>query len=134
MSLTKKQEDFCKGIVSGLNGREAYQAVYKSNSDNAAYIEACKLLKRDDIKTYIQTLKEPIETRYQASIMSERDRKKQILWDIITSQDEKTENKLRAIDILNKMDLDYIEQQITESKDILPDLNTEQLTDLLKVV
>ena len=133
--LTVKQEKFCKGIVDGLSAYEAYKNAYNHNgTSQTAYTEAGKLLLRDDIQNYIKTLQKPITEAYKVTTITERERKKQILWDIITSTDEKTENKLRAIDILNKMDLDYIEQQITENKDILPDLNTEQLTDLLKVV
>lgn len=131
--LTKKQEDFCKAIVNGLNGKQAYQSVYNSTSDNAAYIEACKLLKRDDIQAYIETLKKPIEIRFQAAKMSESDRIKDNLWSIINDINEKTENKIRAMDILNRMNQAYTDTATDNNRsDTLENIDSNQLLELIK--
>lgn len=74
--LTSKQEQFCKNIVSGMTKQEAYLSAYDSTSKTSASIEATKLLKREDITSYIQTLKKPIINVFENECISAR--KKQL--------------------------------------------------------
>ena len=106
MALTPKQEKFCQCIVSGMSGKESYQTAYNSTSDNSAMIESTKLLARDDIQEKITALRKPLETVAQTQAISEREKKRAVLWDIIQSGDDNA--KCRALDILNKMDMEYI--------------------------
>lgn len=132
--LTQKQETFCQCIVDGMTGKDAYKTAYNSNCGaNTAYTEACKLLSRDDIKNYINSLRMPLEIAYKANILSESDRIKQCLWDIINNPDEKTENQIRAMDILNRMNQAYTDSS-TDSKqeNDLTNIDSNQLIELIK--
>lgn len=103
--LTEKQKEFCHEYVRNSgNGTQAYLHAYNSNSENSAKIEASKLLRRDDVTEYIQALTKPTQNR----IINEREKKRQWLWDIIESPSVSESDKLRAMDILNKMDAEYI--------------------------
>ena len=134
--LTPKMVKFCEGIVSGMMPVDAYKNAYNAKNMKEQVIrnEANKLMQRNDITEYVEKLRIPLQNHARNVGISEREAKKAILWDIIHDADEKTENRLRAIDILNRMDQDYLEQQIAESKDKLQDLDTDQLKSLLRAV
>lgn len=134
--LTPKMIKFCEGVASGMMPVDAYRNAYdaKNMKDNTCRREAWILMQREDITEYVENLRKPIQNHQKNVAISERERKKAILWEIIEDMEEKTENRLRAIDILNRMDQDYLEQQIAESKDKLQDLDTDQLRTILKAV
>ena len=103
MALTEKMKNFCREyFTNGGNGTQAYLIAYDGNSETAASIESSKLLSRDDIQEYLATLNKPLERK----AISERERKRQVLWNIIENGDNN--DKCRALDILNKMDAEYI--------------------------
>ena len=133
--LSIKQKTFCENIVAGLNGKEAYIAAYNSKgSAQNAYNEASKLLSRDDITEYINRLRKPLETQIKGNLLAEREEKKRILWDIVKNPEEKTENQLRAIDILNRMDQDYLDKTDDDQKqDILDNIDDKALKDLINI-
>ena len=55
MTMTEKQKIFCDEYLIDLNGTRAYKAAYPNiKSDNAAAVRANKLLKKKEIKEYIQ--------------------------------------------------------------------------------
>ena len=128
MALTPKQEKFCQCIVSGMSGKDSYMTAYNCNSDNTAYQESYVLLQREDIKEYITALKKPIEKQ----VISERQKKRQWLWDIIEDPSISESDRLRAMDILNKMDSEYINHTITEEhKTNISGLDTDTLKKLI---
>lgn len=129
MSLTPKQQKFCQCIVSGMSGKDSYLTAYNGNSDAVAYTESYTLLQRDDIKEYINTLKKPIEKQ----VISERQKKRQWLWDMIENPSIGESDRLRAMDILNKMDSEYIQttHNINESKTNISALDTDTLKQLI---
>ena len=51
-----KQEKFCKVYAVSGNGKSAYEAVYTKASVQTCTVNASKLLKREDIKLYIEKL------------------------------------------------------------------------------
>lgn len=105
--LTEKQKSFCREYFSnGGNGTRAYLFAYDSQSEAAASIESSKLLKRDEIVEYLATLNKPMETK----AINEREKKRAICWERIeycTSIGDDA-GAARWMDILNKMDLEYI--------------------------
>ena len=105
--LTEKQKSFCREYFSnGGNGTQAYLFAYDSKSDTSAAIEASRLLSRDDIREYINTLNKPKEQQ----AINEREKKRAICWERIeycTSIGDDT-GAARWMDILNKMDSEYI--------------------------
>ena len=129
MALTPKQEKFCQCIVSGMSGKDSYITAYDCNSDNTAYQESYILLQREDIKEYIATLKKPIEEK----VISEREKKRAWLWDMINNAANDSD-KIRAMDILNKMDSEYINiQRIEKDETPISELDTNKLIELTKI-
>lgn len=130
--LTEKQKNFCREYVrNNGNGTQAYLAAYNSKSDTSAAIESSKLLRRDDITEYIATLNKPMENRIQ----SEREKKRFIIWDrieqcIIAGDDGAI---ARYMDILNKMDAEYININ-KHIDDTTPDISNIDTSTLLRLV
>lgn len=129
MSLTPKQQKFCQCIVSGMSGKDSYMTAYNCNSDHTAYQESYILLQREDIKEYIATLKKPIEKQ----VISDRQKKRKFLWDVINDEKQSMNDRLRATDLLNKMDSEYIQttHNINESKTNISGLDTDTLKQLI---
>ena len=129
MALTPKQEKFCQCIVSGMSGKDSYMTAYNCNSNNTAYQESYILLQREDIKEYIAALKKPIEKQ----VISERQKKRQWLWDMIENPSISESDRLRAMDILNKIDSEYIQttHNINDSKTNISGLDTDTLKQLI---
>ena len=103
MALTEKMKVFAREYYkNGGNGTEAYLIAYDTINRVTASREAHELLKRQDINEYIKALNIPQENK----AISEREKKRAVLWDIINNGDYA--DKCRAMDILNKMDAEYI--------------------------
>lgn len=130
MALTEKQKAFCREYFSnGGNGTQAYLTAYDSNSEQSAAIESSRLLVREDIQEYLNTLNKPLEKK----AISERERKRAVLWEIIQNGDNN--DKCRAMDILNKMDAEYINvnHNITEQKTDISSIDLDKLKQLAGV-
>ena len=129
--LTPKQEKFCQCIVSGMSGKDSYITAYENKSnDNTAYKEAMKLLDREDIQTRIKDLRKPLELQAKTQALTEREKKRAVLWEIINTGDNN--DKCRAMDILNKMDAEYINVNVNknDSTTDLTNLDTSVLKTL----
>jgi phage terminase small subunit len=130
MALTEKMKSFCREYVAnGGNGTEAYLTAYNSKSKVSASVEANKLLYRDDITDYIKTLNKPLENK----AVNERQKKRQFLWNVIEDNTQSMSDRLRSLDILNKLDNDYINinKNIEENNATITELDT---TTLLRLV
>lgn len=130
MALTEKMKSFCREYVSnGGNGTQAYLKAYDSKSEVSASREANKLLYRDDITDYIATLNKPLNNK----AISEREKKRKILWSFIEDTNIDNSDRLRAMDLLNKMDAEYINinKNIDETTQNIQELDT---TTLLRLV
>jgi phage terminase small subunit len=129
--LTEKQKNLCHEYISN-NGHatKAYLTAYNSKSESSARIEASKLLRRDDITEYIQALTKPTQNR----VINEREKKRTWLWNMIDNPNVSESDRLRAMDILNKMDSDYvnINRNINEDKTEINNLDTNTLLRLVK--
>ncbi len=111
MALTEKMKSFCREYVANNgNGTQAYLTAYDGKSETSAAIEASKLLRRDDITDYISALNRPMENRIQ----NEREKKRAVLWEIIENGDNN--DKCRAMDILNKMDAEYMNINVNRNE------------------
>lgn len=134
LKLTSKQERFCQCIVSGMSGKDAYITAYNSNSDGAAMIESTKLLKRDDITARIKELRKPIENLAVNTAISEREKIKAKLWELINAPTTNDSDRIRAMDILNKMNAEYINiQRIEKEETPIQELDTNKLIELTKL-
>lgn len=125
--LTPKQEKFCQCVASGMSYKDSYMTAYNCNSDATAINEGSKLALREDIQKHLETLIKPLQQAAQQTFLSEREKKRAVLWDLIQNGDDNV--KCRALDILNKMDADYINinHNINDSAPDISKLDTETL-------
>ena len=122
--LTEKMKAFAREYYNnGGNGTEAYLVAYNTDSRTTAQRESSLLLKRADINEYIKALNIPNENK----AISEREKKRAVLWEIINTGDNN--DKCRAMDILNKMDAEYINVNVNKN-DSSVDLNNVDLSTL----
>ena len=120
--LTAKQELFVQNIVQGMSQADAYRSAYscKNMSDNTIYVNASKLAVDTKVALRLKELREQLAA---PAIMSAQERLKW-LTEVIRSEKEGTGDKLRAVDIMNKMQGEYVTK-------VEGSLNVAKLEDLL---
>ena len=120
--LTAKQEEFAKAIVSGMNQADAYRSAYeaKKMSDNAIYREASLLMSNPKIAQRIEELRGYLA---KPTIKTAQERM-EWLTQLIDNEEENTSEKLKAVDILNKMEGLYVQK-------ISGEIKMKKLEDLL---
>lgn len=136
MALTMKQKTFCQNIVAGMTYKDAYKAAYNTKaSEQVLYNESSKLMLREDINDYIKTISKPLEQAAQSKALTEREKKRSIIWDRIEQCIQSGDDSAiaRYMDILNKMDAEYINinRNIDEQQNNITELDT---TTLLRLV
>ena len=78
---------------------------------------------------YLIDLKKPIEKK----VISEREKKRKWLWNMIENATNDSD-KIRAMDILNKMDSEYINiQRIEKDETPISELDTDKLIEITKI-
>ena len=106
--LTAKQEKFVRGIIEGMTQADAYRAAYscKSMSDKTVWENASRLMADSKVKARVQELRAEL---VKPGIMTAQERLKW-LTELINSEEEGTNEKLKAIDIMNKMQGEYVQK------------------------
>lgn len=105
----ERHEKYCRGLMNGLSQRKAYRAAFPNSEkwkDATVDARACELAKDGKILVRLQELQEEATSK---AVMSATKRK-EWLTSLINNENEVTQNKLKAIDILNKMDGEYTEK------------------------
>ena len=103
--MQQLMENFCLEIVQSGNGTEAYKkAGYKVKSDNAAAVGAAKLLRKAKVQQCIAELRSEMDSH---KIMDAAERR-ELLTRFARDEDTGKTDRLRAMDLLNKMDGVYI--------------------------
>lgn len=104
-----RQEKFVQNLIQGMSQRQAYLDAFPSSKkwkpetvDNKAYI----LAKTDEILARLEELK----TESANAAILKRIDKMVILSDMVRNQEVSYNTRLSAIDILNKMDGDYVKR------------------------
>lgn len=112
--LTAKQEQFVQNIIQGMSQADAYRSAYscKNMSDNAIYREASLLLDNPKVTQRLSELRDELA---KPSIMTAQERL-EWLTERIADEDVDINAKLKAIDIMNKMQGEYIQKVETEFK------------------
>ena len=113
--LTPKQEQFAQAIaLENMNLSDAYRSAYNANgmSDKTVNEKASLLAGQDKIRTRIKELRETLVT---PKIMSAQERL-EWLTQLIQSEKETTSDKLKAADIMNKMQGEYVQKVEAEVK------------------
>lgn len=106
--LTPKQEKFVQGIIKGMSQADAYRSAYstKNTSDKTIWENASRLANDDKVKARIEELRGQISSE---SIMTAK-RRLEWLTELINSDEASTNDRLRAIDIMNKMQGEYVQK------------------------
>lgn len=106
--LTGKQEKFVEGIIQGMSQADAYRSAYdtKRMSDNAIYREASLLMSNPKVA---QRLAE-ITSKVDKPKIKTAEERLEWLTGVIDSDEETTGDKLRAIDLMNKMTGEYVQK------------------------
>ena len=104
MKLNARQKSFCEFYVASGNATES--AIKAGYSEKTARSIGQRLLTNVDIKKYIKELQEKAK---ESRILTARE-KREWLSEVIKNGNEKLQNRLKALDILNKMDGDYVEK------------------------
>lgn len=133
-TLTLKQARFCEEYVSnGHNGSEAMrQAGYTCRHEKAAGNMAVENLGKPAIRAYIVELERRFQQSNEQRVATIEERRN-LLTQWIYSDDVRYNDKLKALDILNKMDAAY-EQRIkmdTTINNPVQSLTTEELRSLI---
>ena len=104
--LTPKQEAFCKCIAfDGMSYSDAYRASYNTEKMTDKSINEKASLLKDNVKirARIKELRDEIDT---PRVMSAQ---KRLEWlsNLVESEEETTSDKLKALDLMNKMTGEY---------------------------
>ena len=125
MKLNARQKSFCEFYVASGNATEAatkagYSETYSKTRTNV-------LLQNVEICRYINELQEKTKT---SRIMTAIERK-EFLTKMILKEETKDTDRLKALDILNKMDGEYIQKLEVKgelkSEDPFKGLSTDEL-------
>lgn len=131
--LTKKQEKYVQNLIKGMSQREAYKNSYNASKmkDNTIDRNACELLKNSKVATRYNELLEKLRKKDEENAIITAEKRRKWLTDIILGKEKdifvgkvgnvpipvETEvnlvTKLKAMDILNKMDGEYLEKRQT---------------------
>lgn len=122
--LTPKQEKFVRNLIKGMSQREAYKNSYDAENmtDKSIDEEACRLFNDSKISSRYKELQDRLE---DATIMTAKERLEYLTEVIMGLQGENIvevvdgevlertvptsmKNKLSAIDIMNKMQGEYV--------------------------
>ena len=123
--LTAKQEKFVQNIVEGMNQADAYRSAYdaKNMADSTIYANASRLMANSKVAARLSELRSKLA---KPCIMTAQERLKW-LTELIQSEED-TNAKLKAIDIMNKMQGEYtqkIEANVTSEVNITVELVDE---------
>lgn len=118
--LTAKEEKFSVNVFSGMTLTDAYKDAYDAENmkDETIYVKASELMKKDKIRVRVQQLRDEANNSKIVSAI----KRKEILSNIILT--DTTDQIMKAIDILNKMDGEYI-QKVQADVDNHIDINID---------
>lgn len=106
--LTAKQEAFVQKIIEGYSQADAYRSAYntKRMSDKTVWENASRLMADSKVTARVMELRNELA---KPSIMSAQQRL-EWLTRLIQSEEETTSDKLKAADIMNKMQGEYVQK------------------------
>ena len=115
--MQQLQENFCVEFVRCGNATQAYKnAGYKVRSDNTAAVCAAKLLRNTKVQSRIAELREELDSQ---KIMDATERR-ELLTQFARDDDTNKTDRLKAMDLLNKMDGVYINKTQVSGVDGAP--------------
>ena len=124
--LTPKQEKFVQSLIQGMSQADAYRSAYstKNMSDKTIYEAASRLVADSNVSARLQELRDQMT---KETIMTAQDRL-EWLTRLINSDKESTTDKLKAADIMNKMQGEYVQKvqaEVTNAVNISIELSDD---------
>jgi phage terminase small subunit len=124
--LTAKQELFAQNIIKGMSQADAYRSAYntKRMADKTIHENASRLANDSKVKARLNELRGQLASE---TIMTAQQRLKW-LTELIGSDNETTTDKLKAVDIMNKMQGEYVqkvEAEVTNAVNINIELSDD---------
>ena len=106
--LTAKQEEFAKKIAEGMTQADAYRSAYstKRMTDKTVWENASRLMADSKVLARVRELR---DMAAKPTIMTAQKRK-EWLTEVINDPDVDINAKLKATDLLNKMDGEYVQK------------------------
>ena len=105
--LTAKQEKFAQAIaLEDMTQTDAYRSAYDTSkmADETVYVKASQLASKDNIAVRIAELRQQAMTPKVMTAQKRREKLTEL------AQDEDPNVAMKAIDLLNKMDGEYIQK------------------------
>ena len=115
--MQRLQENFCVEFVRCGNATEAYKnAGYNARSDKVAAVCAAKLLRNTKVQSRIAELRREMDSH---KIMDAAERR-ELLTQFARDEETGKADRLKAMDLLNKMDGVYINKTQVSGADGAP--------------
>lgn len=124
--LTAKQEQFAQSIIKGMSQADAYRSAYstKNMADKTIHENASRLANDSKVSARISELRGQLA---KETIMTAQERL-EWLTGAIQSEDVAINDKLKAIDIMNKMQGEYVQKvqaEVTNAVNISIELSDD---------
>lgn len=124
--LTPKQEKFVQSLIQGMSQADAYRSAYatKNMSDKTIHEAASRLVADSKVSARLSELREQMT---KDTIMSAQ-RRLEWLTEAIANNDIAVNDKLKAIDIMNKMQGEYtqkVQAEVTNAVNINIELSDD---------
>lgn len=135
--MTAKQEKYVQNLIQGMSQRQAYKDAYPNAAkwkDETVDSKASVLLNKGAKGKVLARYKELLKKTEDNAIMNAKERRKWLTMQILNN-DNSLSDRLKAMDILNKMDGEYNEKiKITGEINTNPfdSLSVEELKKLIK--
>jgi phage terminase small subunit len=114
-NLKGAHEVFCKEYVTHWSGVKAYQTAYPNSEYSTAKVNASKLLTNSNIQNYIEHIQKDLLELCGVSVLSNVTKLKEI----INNEDAKDSDKIRALEVINKMiGISGVEKTETKLEDL----------------
>ena len=124
--LTAKQEEFAQNIIKGMSQADAYRSAYNTSrmTDKTIHEKASRMANDDKVRARITELRGQIATE---SIMTAQ---KRLEWltELVYNEESCVSDKLKAIDIMNKMQGEYVQKvqaEVTNAVNISIELSDD---------
>lgn len=110
--LTAKQEKFVQNIIEGMSQADAYRSAYdtKRMTDKSVWEKASELASNVKVAERLKELRGQLANE---KIMSAQKRM-EWLTELVKSKEASNSDKLKALDIMNKMDGEYVQKIAAE--------------------
>lgn len=136
-TLTDKERIFALAVADGHTQYSAYRLAYNSNTDNRNTVDsnASVIANKPEVREYIERVRKEKEDAFKYADINDKRRRIELIWERIEVCREKGDDAAiaRYTEQLAKLAGDYvnINKDITEEKNPVKTLNTEDLKKLL---